>query len=98
MAMVDQGKIREHMPVISSDNQQFGTVDKVEGDSIKLTRDSSRDGQHHWMPMNWVTRIDEHVHVDRSGEQAMREWMSSPSQGMGSTQGRRAEGNAGSPM
>jgi hypothetical protein len=24
--------------------------------------------------MSWVTRIDEHVHVDRPGKQAMQEW------------------------
>jgi hypothetical protein len=24
--------------------------------------------------MEWVTRVDEHVHVDRPGDQAMKEW------------------------
>ena len=46
--------------------------DRVEGDEIKLTRDSS--GQHHYIPSRWVTRVDDKVHVDRPGEQAMREW------------------------
>jgi hypothetical protein len=26
--------------------------------------------------MSWVTRVDEHVHVDRPGKQAMQEWSS----------------------
>ena len=69
-------QIREHMPVVCSDGGQFATVDRVEGNSIKLTRDD--EGQHHWIPMSWVTRVDDHVHVDRPGDQAMREWSTSP--------------------
>ena len=76
--------IREHMPVVCSDGGQFATVDKVEGNAIKLTKDDH--GQHHWIPMEWVSRVDQHVHVDRPGDQAMREWMSSsPAQGQGHT-------------
>jgi len=81
MAMTDQSKIREHMPVMCSDNKQFATVDHVDGDYVKLTKKDSPDGQHHWMPMGWVTRVDEHIHVDRPGDQAMREWLSSPPAG-----------------
>jgi hypothetical protein len=76
---MDTTKIKEHMPVVCSNNNQFGTVDKVEGDSIKLTKDKS--GQHHWIPTKWVTSVDTAVHVDRPGEQAMREWSTSPPQG-----------------
>ena len=72
-------QIREHMPVVCSNNKQFGTVDKVEGDSIKLTKDQS--GQHHWIPMSWVNQVDDKVHVDRPGQQAMQEWMTSPPSG-----------------
>ena len=72
------GQIREHMPVVCSNSKQFGTVDHVEGNFIKLTKSGSNDGQHHWIPTEWVTRVDEHVHVDRPGEQAMREWLSNP--------------------
>ena len=69
-------QIREHMPVVCSDGGQFGTVDRVEGNSIKLTKDDK--GQHHWIPISWVTRVGDHVHVDRPGDQAMREWSTSP--------------------
>jgi hypothetical protein len=65
-------KIRENMPVVCSNNGQFGTVDRVEGDQIKLTKDAS--GQHHYIPSSWVTTVDDKVHVDRPGDQAMREW------------------------
>jgi hypothetical protein len=69
-------KIREHMPVVCSNEGQFGVVDRVEGDAIKLTKDAS--GTHHWIPCDWVTRVDDKVHVDRPGQQAMREWLSAP--------------------
>jgi hypothetical protein len=78
---MDQTKIREHMPVVCSNEGQFGTVDRVEGSHIKLTKDNS--GQHHWIPTSWVTRVDDKVHVDRPGEQAMREWLSAPPQEVG---------------
>jgi hypothetical protein len=69
-------QIREHMPVVCSNGGQFATVDRVEGDAIKLTRDEQ--GQHHYIPTSWVTRVDDHIHVDRPGEQAMREWSTNP--------------------
>ena len=77
--MVDTSMIREHMPVVCSNGGQFGTVDRVEGDSIKLTKDDQ--GQHHWIPTDWVTSVDNHVHVDRPGEQAMKDWFTSPPSG-----------------
>ncbi len=79
----DRWLIREHMPVVCSNGKQFGTVDGVDSDSIKLTKDDQ--GQHHWIPMAWVTRVDDQVHVDRPGDQAMREWLTSPPAGTGST-------------
>ncbi|MDQ2682501.1 MAG: DUF2171 domain-containing protein [Chloroflexota bacterium] len=60
------------MPVVCSNDQQFATVDKVEGNAIKLTKDQS--GQHHWIPTDWVKSVDDKVHVDRPGDQAMKEW------------------------
>ena len=71
---MDKNAIKEHMPVVCSNGVQFATVDHVDtGDTIKLTKDDK--GQHHWIPISWVTRVDDKVHVDRPGEQAMREWM-----------------------
>jgi hypothetical protein len=78
--MVDRNSIKPHMPVVCSNNKQFATVDHVDGDYIKLTKDDSPDHHHHWIPLSWVTRVDQHVHIDRPGDQAMREWLSSPPQ------------------
>ena len=46
--MADLSAIREHMEVIGADGVRLGTVDKVEGDRIKLTRaDSGSHSDHH---------------------------------------------------
>lgn len=45
-------------------------------DTIKLKNDAS--GQHHYIPVSWVKAVDDKIHVDRPGEQAMREWTTSP--------------------
>jgi hypothetical protein len=71
--MLNTDAIKPHMPVVCSKNKQFATVDHVEGSqAIKLTRDAS--GEHHFIPTSWVTTVDDRVHVDRPGDQAMREW------------------------
>lgn len=72
-------QIREHMPVVGSDTKEVGLVDHLdEGETIKLTKDEK--GRHHWIPLVWVIRVDEHVHLDRPGTQVRQEWSdSSPS-------------------
>ena len=72
-----QGLIKPHMAVVCSENGQFATVDHLEGtDTIKLTKDKT--GQHHYIPLAWVQSVDDKVHVDRPGDQAMREWSTTP--------------------
>jgi hypothetical protein len=44
--MVDMSKIKEHMKVIGADGVPVGTVDRVEGDRIKLTKADSGEGRH----------------------------------------------------
>jgi hypothetical protein len=75
--MANPSEIKPGMPVVCSENVQFAVVDHIEGDaSIKLRRDET--GQHHYMPLSWVTTVDDKVHVDRPGKQAKREWSSAP--------------------
>ncbi|CAN7617745.1 DUF2171 domain-containing protein [Phenylobacterium sp. LjRoot164] len=46
--MTDLSAIKEHTEVIGADGVHLGTVDRVEGDRIKLTRaDSGSHGDHH---------------------------------------------------
>jgi hypothetical protein len=72
--MIQANEIKPHMPVICSKGGQFAVVDHAQGtDSIKLARDEK--GQHHLIPLSWVTKVDTAVHVDRPGDQAKREWI-----------------------
>jgi hypothetical protein len=68
--------IREHMDVIGSCGNNLGRVDHVKGDTIKLTRKGSSDGMHHFIPTSWVSRVDEHVHLNKTCVQAKEEWRS----------------------
>jgi hypothetical protein len=69
-------QIKADMPVVCSENGQFATVDRVEGKSIKLTKDNQ--GQHHYIPLDWVKSIDDKVHIDRPGDKAMSDWSTKP--------------------
>ena len=66
--MVEATSIQAHMEVLASDGSHVGTVDGVEADQIKLTRNDSPDGQHHFIPLSVVERVDEHVHLTANAE------------------------------
>jgi hypothetical protein len=57
-------EIREHMQVIDAEGAPIGKVDSLEGDRIKLTRDSSsagmgsHEGHHHFIPRGLVADIE----------------------------------------
>ncbi len=76
--MVDTSKIQPNMPVVCSDNMPFAKVDHLEGkDALKLNKDDK--GQHHYIPLSWVKSVDASgVHIDRPGQQAMKEWSNTP--------------------
>jgi hypothetical protein len=60
--MVSLSNIREHAEVIGADGVHVGTVDRVEGDRIKLTiKDSgegSHKGHHHFVPQSLVADVE----------------------------------------
>ncbi|MGL4551865.1 MAG: DUF2171 domain-containing protein, partial [Gemmataceae bacterium] len=66
--------VRERMDVIGSCGKKVGVVDHVECGSIKLTRRDSPDGQHHFIPADWVDHTDAQVHLNRNSEEAARGW------------------------
>lgn len=76
---VGVGGIREHMSVIASCGKKVGVVDSVETNSIKLTRKDSPDDQHHFIPLNWVSRVDSHVHLNRNSKETAEGWSLSDS-------------------
>lgn len=75
--MANASEIKPDMPVVCSKDGQFAVVDHMEGtSSIKLKKDER--GNHHFIPLSWVTTVDNKVHVDRTGDEAMRQWTTSP--------------------
>jgi hypothetical protein len=35
------------------------------------------EGQHHYIPLSWVTKVDSKVHLGRTSDMAMKEWSTS---------------------
>lgn len=60
--MIDMKQIKEHMKVIGADGVPVGTVDRVEGDRIKLTKADSgigrHKGHHHYIPSSLIADIE----------------------------------------
>jgi len=52
-------EIKENMEVVGSDGQHVGTVDKLENNVRKLTRNDSPDGKHHRIEMDMVDTIED---------------------------------------
>ena len=54
--------IAEHMEVIGADGVHIGTVDKVEGNRIKLTKTDAGEGRHrdhhHYVPANLIADVE----------------------------------------
>ncbi|MGJ4881689.1 DUF2171 domain-containing protein [Bradyrhizobium sp. HKCCYLRH1065] len=54
--------IREHMEVIGADGAHVGTVDRVDGNRIKLTRkdsgEGSHKGHHHFIDKGLVAEVE----------------------------------------
>ena len=74
--MADAAWIREHMEVLGSDGRHVGTVDKVEGRRVKLTRlDPAAGGEHRYLHLDMVASVEGGaVRLTRTAAQAMDEW------------------------
>ena len=76
----DPSQIAPDARVKGSNGTVVGFVDHIEGiDSLQLKKDEQ--GVHHSIPLTGVSRVDADVHLDRHGEQAMREWSTLPPRG-----------------
>ncbi len=71
--MIDASEIKEHMPVKDVSGNEVQTVDGVEGDFLKLTKDEH--GQHHWITLDLVESVDEHVHLNIGEEELKALWL-----------------------
>jgi hypothetical protein len=60
--MTARNSIREDMEVIGADGIHVGTVDRVEGERIKLTRadsgQGSHEGHHHYISLGLVATVE----------------------------------------
>jgi hypothetical protein len=68
--------IKEHMDVIASCGKKVGVVDHIGGGALKLTKKNSPDGQHHFIPVGWVERVDSHVHLKKNSMETEQNWKS----------------------
>jgi len=74
MSFAKLDEMKPGMEVVTSCGCRVGTVDHMEGNAIKLTRNDSPDGQHHFIPVNWVARVDEHVQLNTDVFETKQGW------------------------
>ena len=73
--MFEKMRIKEHMEITGSDGEHVGTVDHVDGDTIKLTKTDSKDHAHHFLPFYMVDRVEDnriYLKVDKAAAMAAR--------------------------
>ena len=60
--MIDPSQIAEDADIIGADGVHVGTVDRVEGDRIKLKKQDSgqgsHTGHHHYIPVTLVAEVE----------------------------------------
>ncbi len=74
--MADRSAIREHMEIIGADGIHIGTVDRLEGNRIRLSRQDSgqgsHKGHHHYVPTALIANIEgEKVRLSANADVAM---------------------------
>lgn len=72
--MADLTEITEHMEIIGADGVHIGTVDKVEGDRIKMTRadSGSHSDHHHYISGGLVAAVEGgQVRLSAAGDAAV---------------------------
>jgi len=80
--MTDASAIREHMEVIGADGVHLGTVDRIEGGRIKLTKadsgvqmegaEGSHAGHHHYVSLGLVADVEgNQVRLSATGANAV---------------------------
>ncbi len=71
--MTDLSAIKEHMEVVGADGVHVGTVDRVEGDRIKLTKkdSGSHSDHHHYLAGALVAAVEgDRVRLSANGAAA----------------------------
>jgi hypothetical protein len=78
--MSNLADIREHMEVVGPNGEHIGTVDHLEGPlRLKLTHYSSRSGQFHQVPVDWIEAVrDDKVWLNKTLAEAIHFWHPEP--------------------
>lgn len=72
---LDSKQIREHMEIVGSDGQHVGTVDEINGNRIKLTKnDSAAGGRHHFISIDSVDSVKDKIVLNQTAAQIRRQW------------------------
>lgn len=72
--MIELSQITEHMEIVGADGVHIGTVDKMEGNRIKMTKadSGSHPDHHHYISQGLVAAIDGNtVRLSATGASAM---------------------------
>jgi len=72
--MADLSQISQHMEIIGADGVHIGTVDKVEGNRIKMTKadSGSHADHHHYISGGLVAEVEgDRVRLSASGAAAV---------------------------
>ncbi|UYY58251.1 DUF2171 domain-containing protein [Sphingomonas sp. S2-65] len=90
------GRVTEHMEVLGSDATHVGTVDKVRGDRIILTKsDAAAGGHHHSIPSRWIQTVDDKVTLRKTADEAKAHWKDEEDSGAAFGEGRSEDRDAG---
>jgi len=66
--------IRQGMEVIGSDGGMVGRVKGLHGDHIHVEPTAPVHSGDHTVPLSWVARADDHVHLDREAALVRETW------------------------
>lgn len=67
------------MEVVDSDGTRIGSVDKVEGGHLKISRaDQKPRNRHQYVTPDWIAAVDDRVRLNRTFDEAKRLWASEP--------------------
>lgn len=72
--MVEHSRMAPGMQVLTSDGEYIGNVDNPGEEGFMLRRLTGSDAER--VPALWVHRVDQHVHLNRTGAEAIAGWKS----------------------
>jgi len=65
--------IHEWMEVLDCSGAYMGVVESIEGQTIKLRNGFFEDAPH-LLPLEWVDRVDQRVHLNKTSVQVYDAW------------------------